>query len=350
MIINMLADTDNSPILHKCYTNIERWPNKSLEHDEHLIAPCFLADINHALEVFEEWERQSTFPVLGESYRLVKDIWDFHFRLELINYRERLASAINELKSNWVDVLNEAKSRLGVKFQPTDYPDPRRLEGLWKIEFEVDFENPVSTRNILKEYSMFFQPPKQVTIYDAIEYVNEMKEKMAKRAEAEKLGIMKVIAFNGSPRKNWNTAVLLENCLKGAESQGADTELIHLYDLNYKGCISCFACKTRGRKSYGKCKINDDLQSIFKKVEEADVLFFGSPVYLGDVTGEMHSFLERLVFQYLTYTDPPGSLFTRHIKTGFIYTMGVPEDVFNQVGYSHFINLISTLLTGLLQT
>jgi len=56
---------------------------------------------------------------------------------------------------------------------------------------------------------------------------------------------MKVMAFNGSPRKKWNTATLLEKALEGASSKGAETELIHLYDLNYKGCISCFSCKMK---------------------------------------------------------------------------------------------------------
>jgi multimeric flavodoxin WrbA len=156
---------------------------------------------------------------------------------------------------------------------------------------------------------------------------------------------MKVIAFNGSPRKHWNTAMLLEKALEGANSQGAKTKLIHLYDLNYKGCISCFACKTKGGKSYGKCIVTDDLKPIFKKIESADALIFGSPIYLGNVTGEMRSFLERLVFQYLTYTDPPGSLFNRQIITGFIYTMGVTEEAMNQLGYSQFMNLISMFLT-----
>jgi len=50
---------------------------------------------------------------------------------------------------------------------------------------------------------------------------------------------MKVIALNGSPRKKWNTATLLKHALDGAASKGAETELIHLYDYNYKGCISC---------------------------------------------------------------------------------------------------------------
>jgi len=58
---------------------------------------------------------------------------------------------------------------------------------------------------------------------------------------------MLAIAMNGSPRKKWNTATLLEKALEGAASQGAETELVHLYDLNYKGCISCFACKLKKR-------------------------------------------------------------------------------------------------------
>ena len=156
---------------------------------------------------------------------------------------------------------------------------------------------------------------------------------------------MKVVAFNGSPRKHWNTAMLLEKALEGAKSQGAKTKLIHLYDLNYKGCISCFACKTKGGKSYGKCIVADDLKPVFEKIEDADALIFGSPIYLGNVTGEMHSFLERLVFQFLTYTEPPGSLFNQQIKTGSIYTMGVPEVLMNQLGYSQFMDLISMFLT-----
>lgn len=145
---------------------------------------------------------------------------------------------------------------------------------------------------------------------------------------------MKIMAFNGSPRKEWNTAMLLKKALEGASSQGAKTELIHLYDLNYKGCISCFACKEKGGKSYGKCVVRDDLKLIFKKIETADALIFGSPIYLGSITGEMQSFLERLVFPYLTYTDPPETLFPKKIPAGFIYTMGVTEELANSFGYN----------------
>jgi len=73
---------------------------------------------------------------------------------------------------------------------------------------------------------------------------------------------MKIIAINGSPRKNCNTAKLLKKVLEGAKSKGADTELINLYDLNYKGCNSCFLCKIKGSKSYGICAVNDDLKEL----------------------------------------------------------------------------------------
>ena len=134
---------------------------------------------------------------------------------------------------------------------------------------------------------------------------------------------MKIIAVNGSPRKTWNTATLLEKTLEGAASEGARTEMLHLYDLSFKGCISCFACKTRGGKSYGRCTVRDDLAPVFEKIETADAVVLGSPIYLGTASGEMRSFLERWIFQYLAYTDPPQTLFPGKIKTGFIYTMNL---------------------------
>lgn len=155
---------------------------------------------------------------------------------------------------------------------------------------------------------------------------------------------MKVIAVNGSPRKTWNTATLLEKALEGAASQGAETELTHLYDLTFKGCISCFACKTKGGNSYGKCAVNDDLTPIFKNIEKVDAIILGSPIYWGTVTGEMRSFMERLLFQYWPYTDPPQSLFPKRIKTGFIYTMNASEERMKELGYDQHIGLNQRVL------
>jgi multimeric flavodoxin WrbA len=99
---------------------------------------------------------------------------------------------------------------------------------------------------------------------------------------------MKALAINGSPRKAWNTATLLKNTLDGAASQGAETKLIHLYDLDFKGCTSCYACKLKNGKSYGKCGMNDNLTPILENIfNDIDVLLLGSPIYFGTATGEM---------------------------------------------------------------
>lgn len=155
---------------------------------------------------------------------------------------------------------------------------------------------------------------------------------------------MKIIAFNGSPRKSWNTATLLEKALEGASSKGAETELINLYDLNYKGCASCFACKKIGSKSYGKCALKDDLSPILDKIEEADGIILGSPIYLGSITGEMKSFLERLIFPYLVYDADYSSLFKKKINTAFIYTMGIDEQRLLNSGYDSHFNINKTFL------
>jgi len=145
---------------------------------------------------------------------------------------------------------------------------------------------------------------------------------------------MKLIAINGSPRKNWNTATLLKNALAGAEAMGAETELIHLYDLTFKGCTSCFLCKMIDGPHSGRCAMKDDLTPILKQIEEkADAVILGTPIYFGAMTGEMRSFIERLLFAPIIYSQPLRSVFPRKIRTGIIYTMNAPEEMSVQRGY-----------------
>jgi multimeric flavodoxin WrbA len=155
---------------------------------------------------------------------------------------------------------------------------------------------------------------------------------------------MRVMAVNGSPGKTRNTATMLRKALKGAASQRAETELFHLYDLKFTGCTSCFACKIRCGKSYGRCAVKDGLAPILKKIEEVDALILGSPIYFGNVSGEMRSFMERLLFPFFTYTDPPQSLFPEKIPTGFIYTMNVTEEQMQEWGYQQFFDNNQRLL------
>jgi len=149
---------------------------------------------------------------------------------------------------------------------------------------------------------------------------------------------MKIVAYNGSPRKKWNTATLPEKALEGAASQGAQTNLIHLYDLNYQGCTSCFGCKLKGGRSYGKCSMQDDLTPVLEKFPEADAAFFGSPIYFGHVTGGMRSFMERLLFPYLVYSNASKrTLFPKRIGVGLIYTMNMTEALLKQMEFDRHL-------------
>jgi len=148
---------------------------------------------------------------------------------------------------------------------------------------------------------------------------------------------MRVMAFNGSPRKKWNTATLLEHALEGAASEGAETELVHLYDLDFKGCTSCFACKLRYAKSFGKCAMKDGLTPILDQVPKAGALILGSPIYWGTATGVMRMFMERLLFPFMTYDAENNILFRKKIPTGLIYTMNVPADQLQRFGFDRTI-------------
>ena len=136
---------------------------------------------------------------------------------------------------------------------------------------------------------------------------------------------MKVIAVNGSPRKKWNTAQLLQQALKGAESVGAETELVNLYDLNYRGCISCFGCKRKAAAPC-KCHMKDELTPVLERVLQADALILGSPIYFGDITGQMRCFLERLCFPAMTYDDYSKRMYDGTINAAFFLTMNVDEE------------------------
>ena len=148
---------------------------------------------------------------------------------------------------------------------------------------------------------------------------------------------MKIYAINGGPRKKHNTAQLLQAALDGAVAapcgKAVETEIIHLYDLTYKGCVSCFSCKRKGGKSYGHCAVKDDLTPLLEKLAQADGLIIGSPIYFGNVTGMLRSFLERLMFPFFVYDKDYSSLAPKRMPTAFIYAMNVSSAEMEQYGY-----------------
>ncbi|GHS87712.1 flavodoxin [Synergistales bacterium] len=137
---------------------------------------------------------------------------------------------------------------------------------------------------------------------------------------------MKAIAINGSPRKGWNTAKLLQSALDGAKAAGAEGEMVHLYDLNFKGCVSCFACMKADGSGMWRCAQRDDLQPVLARVMEADVVFVGSPIYWGNVTGETRCFLERLAFMNGSYDGEQGPKSDNKTSAALFFTMNVRED------------------------
>lgn len=112
----------------------------------------------------------------------------------------------------------------------------------------------------------------------------------------------KIIIIDGGPRKNFNTAAMCEKVAEGVRSVEGESKIIRLYDLDYKGCMSCMACKVKGRAS-NVCKFKDALTPLLEEIAHADGLVLASPIYFGDVTGQMRTFLERLAFPWLSYND-----------------------------------------------
>ena len=102
---------------------------------------------------------------------------------------------------------------------------------------------------------------------------------------------MKVLLINGSPRKDGNTAIALNEMIKVFESQGIETELLHIGGKDIRGCIACGKCR-----QLGHCVFDDIVVQASQKLAEADGLVVGSPVYYAAANGTVVSFMDRLFY------------------------------------------------------
>ena len=114
----------------------------------------------------------------------------------------------------------------------------------------------------------------------------------------------KIIIIDGGPRKTFNTASMLQKIAEGAASVSSEIEVktIRLYDMQYRGCMSCMACKLKDRVS-NVCKYKDALTPVLEEIAQADGLVMGSPIYFSEVTAQLRLLLERLIFPWLSYED-----------------------------------------------
>lgn len=147
---------------------------------------------------------------------------------------------------------------------------------------------------------------------------------------------MKAIVINASPRKNWNTAQLLKEARKGAESVGAATEYIDLYDLAFTGCRSCLACKAKNGKHPG-CSWKDELSPLIDRILAADALIIGTPIYWGEPTSHFRALMERLVFCTMPYEE--GTYFDGRVDVSFVYTMNAPQSYYEEALRPYLANV-----------
>lgn len=99
---------------------------------------------------------------------------------------------------------------------------------------------------------------------------------------------MRVLGIAGSPRREGNTDRLLAEVLKGAVSQGAEVKTIILNDLDITLCQHCDTCLKKG-----KCKYNDDMQMVYRELEQADRIVLASPLHFMGVTSQMKAMIDR---------------------------------------------------------
>lgn len=151
-----------------------------------------------------------------------------------------------------------------------------------------------------------------------------------------------VLAFQGSPRSHGNTAQLMESALEGARDAGAETELIHIRSLKMTGCRGCYSCKKKG-PLHGKCALKDDMTPLYPKIEKADAILFGSPVYMCAMTPELKMVLDRL-FPYLTMGL--GSLLNKDKRTALIFTQNQADASLFQWHFNMTAFMINTIGFG----
>lgn len=129
---------------------------------------------------------------------------------------------------------------------------------------------------------------------------------------------MKIVAVNGGPRKGKNTDQMLDAFLEGVKEAcpEAEVQVIRLYDYQFTGCRSCFACQLKKNRDDLQCWVKDDVTQLLKDTYHADGIVFASPIYYCNVSAQLRLFWERL-----QYPGPSN----RKVPTALIYTSNADD-------------------------
>jgi len=123
---------------------------------------------------------------------------------------------------------------------------------------------------------------------------------------------MKVVAINGSARKDGNTAIMIKHVFKELEKEGIKTELVQLAGEKIQGCIACYKCFSAKNK---RCAVTDDIvNECIEKMEQAEGIILGSPTYFADCTAQIKALIERAGF----VSRANGEMFKRKIGAAVV--------------------------------
>ncbi len=123
---------------------------------------------------------------------------------------------------------------------------------------------------------------------------------------------MKVVAFNGSPRKDGNTTYLVKTVFEELKKENIDCELVNLAGKNIHGCIACYKCVENQDK---RCAVkNDFLNDCIEKMLDADGIILASPTYFSNVTTEMKALIDRAGL----VSKVNSSMFKRKVGAGVV--------------------------------
>ena len=143
---------------------------------------------------------------------------------------------------------------------------------------------------------------------------------------------MKVVAFNGSSRKNGNTGILLKTVMAELEAAGIETELVDLAGKNLQGCIACYKCFKNKDKRCGGPK--DELNDYLAKMIAADGILLGTPTYFADVSANMKALIERTGM----VSRANGDLLQRKVGAGVVAVRRAGAiHAFNSLNFFFFI-------------
>jgi multimeric flavodoxin WrbA len=157
---------------------------------------------------------------------------------------------------------------------------------------------------------------------------------------------MKIIGFIASPRKEGNTAWIVNKILEGAKEEGAETQSWSISDLDIKPCQSCYGCRhgELGGQSDLRCIINDDMQKLYDALEHADALVLGSPVYMGQMSAQAKIFTDRLfATNHPRFSPQFKERNTAKKKLILVFDQGNPDSDMFQLYFDYTKNMFQLL-------